>query len=67
MPSSNFLGWRVQKSWSKMDGLISHHYSTEELNLQGHVAADSDGGISVKVTGFRWVPIQETFKEETVL
>lgn len=50
-----------------MDGLISHHYSTEELNLQGHVAADSDGGISVKVTGFRWVPIQETFKEETVL
>jgi len=50
-----------------MDDLISHHYSTKELNLQGHVAAYSVRGISVKVTGFRWVAIQEIFKEATVL
>lgn len=30
---------------SKMQGLISHHFSTEELNLQGHVAAYSVRGI----------------------
>lgn len=28
-------------SYSKMDGLISQHFFTEELNLQGHVAAYS--------------------------